>query len=77
MDFIDGLVRSVEPIDQIINGVLSLFSWMFATSGQGANQGSWASMVINTIINNDYLLISLSLITCGFAIGILKRLINS
>lgn len=79
MEFLGEPLRAVtEPIDRILNAVIALCTSIFTTQSGGdyINGGSWIHMLIYTIVNNQYLLISLSLVLCGFVIGVLKRVIS-
>lgn len=69
----------LEPIDRIINAVYTLAARIFRLNiGNGSlYSDSFMKMVVDTIVGNPYLLISVSLLFCGFILGILKRMITS
>lgn len=61
--------RAVTQIDHIIEALWRIVYEIFKGNGYG-------TMLINTIMENNYLLISLSLVLCGFVIGIIRRMIQ-
>lgn len=76
------LIRATtEPIDRIINAVVRLANaiFMITTTDNGAvgNSHGYMNMLITTITSNHYLLIGVSLVFCGFVIGIISRMIHS
>lgn len=71
-DIEPSLRAVVEPIDNIINAFVSIVSSIFGIN----SPNFFLRDLVNTIINNPYLLICVSLMICGFVIGILKRLIT-
>lgn len=66
------IVPVITPIDNVINAMMRLANRIFGGSSVG---DGFMRLLIQTIINNPLLLISLSLTMCGFVIGILKRII--
>lgn len=63
------LTRAVEPIDNVINAFGQIIFSIFSPNGYFVS-------LVSFIVNSPYLLISLSLIVCGFVFGILNRLIS-
>lgn len=64
------LQRALDQGASIINAVWGLFGVIFGSNG-------YAKLVVNTIMNNNYLLISVSLMLVGFVVGLLARIIHS
>lgn len=69
------MFRIITPvtstIDVIINAFIRLFYAIFS-----ASNSSYMNLLIQTIMGNPLLLVSVSLVTLGFVIGILRRLIT-
>lgn len=57
-------------MDTILGYVTSLFSNMFGASG-------WIASVVTLVVSTPYLMIGLSLMIAGSAIGFLSRLIRN
>lgn len=79
MDSLLGLLRDVsEPIDNILRCTLLLADKIFhLSSPNGYAYNSYIHMLMGVIMNSPLLMVSLSLVFCGFVIGIIKRLITS
>lgn len=69
---IENLRAVTEPIDRILGCFRSIIYSMFRLSSSGL-----LKMLVTTIMENEYLLVSLSLVIIGFVIGILGRLIRN
>lgn len=68
--FNDIGLRAVDPILRLLENIRTLFYNIFVP------RSGYAALLVHTIIANEYLLISVSLLLCGFVIGIIKRLIS-
>lgn len=74
--FTAPVLRAVSQIDRILNAFWTLFINIFSVTPGGITQASYFYHLVNTIVNNQFLLIGLILSICGFVIGVLKRIIN-
>lgn len=61
--------RAVYQIDNIIIAVYRIIYAIFRSGG-------FLGTLVDTILGNDYLLISVSLLLLGFVVGLISRLIR-
>lgn len=75
--FLENLRATAEPIDNIIRCFITLANKIFNVTSSGALAGSsWMYQLVSTIMSNQYLLVGLALLVCGFVIGLLERMIK-
>lgn len=70
MEILEMPLRAgTEAIDRILSALINMCLYIFRNNG-------FMVQLIDTITGNSFLLISVSMVLCGFVIGLISRLIR-